>query len=207
MYEVFLNDRVLKIGSRKNITIKQPTVVFGSTCCVEEIRQWFNAFQTSNMNEIFVVHDNPEDFFRLFKSAFLIVQAAGGVVVASSRLLFIYRNGKWDLPKGKLDKNETFQEAAIREVEEETGIRPDGIDFQLPSTFHMYKSPYRETFNQWILKETAWYQMHCSQLNHGMPQQEEGITQVKWVAANDLEEVLQNTYKNLVQIINLYRTP
>lgn len=204
MYKVFLNDRVIKIGSPENITINQSTVRFSDACSVEEIRKWFNAFETGSLDEVAVVHDNPEEFFRLFQSAFKVVQAAGGVVVAGDSLLFIFRNGKWDLPKGKLDRNESAEEAALREVEEETGIAAGGIDFKLPSTFHIYKSPYADTNNQWIFKETAWFQMSCSDIIPGTPQKEEGITRVKWIAVGKLEEVMQNTYKNLMQLIVLY---
>jgi 8-oxo-dGTP pyrophosphatase MutT (NUDIX family) len=204
MYKVFLNDRVIKIGARENITINQPTVAFSDGCTVEEIRKWFNAFETSSIDEVSIVHGNPKEFFRLFQSAFTVVKAAGGVVVAGNRLLFIFRNGKWDLPKGKLDGNESEEEAALREVEEETGIRPESIDRRLPSTFHIYKSPYADTLNQWVFKKTAWFQMNCTSITRGMPQHEEGITQVKWIFRSELEEVVQNTYKNMMQIINLY---
>jgi 8-oxo-dGTP pyrophosphatase MutT (NUDIX family) len=205
MYKVFLNDRVIKIGSRENITFNQSAVIFSDVPNVEEIRKWFNDFESGNAKEVALIHDNPKEFFRLFQSAFTIVKAAGGVVVADDRLLFIFRNGKWDLPKGKLDKYESDEEAALREVEEETGIPPVGIDYQLPSTFHIYKSPYADTINQWVFKETAWFQMSCKGVIPGLPQQEEGITQVKWVARSRLEEVVQNTYTNLLQIIDLYR--
>ncbi len=205
MYKVFLNDRVIKISSRENITFNKSAEIFSDTCTVKEIREWFNEFETGAAKEVVLIHDNPTEFFRQFRLAFTVVRAAGGVVVADDRLLFIFRNGKWDLPKGKLDGDESDEEAALREVEEETGIPPGGIDYRLPSTYHIYKSPYANTENQWVFKETTWFQMSCNGLIPGKPQQEEGITQVKWVTRSGLEEIVQNTYKNLTQIIALYR--
>jgi ADP-ribose pyrophosphatase YjhB (NUDIX family) len=204
MYKVFLNDRVIKIGSRENITINETTVFFSDNCSKNDIRKWFAAFEPGSLNEISLVTGNPGNFLLKFQKAFIPIQAAGGVVVSTGRILFIFRNGKWDLPKGKLDKGESTSEAALREVEEETGIKPGGIDFQLPSTWHIY-TPYAGSNDQWILKETAWYQMNCNGNLTGTPQQEEGITQVRWIPGNNLEEVMNNTYENLKQIISLYR--
>ena len=53
------------------------------------------------------------------------VDAAGGVVVRDGRVLLVHRPryDDWSLPKGKLDPGESFEEAALREVEEETGLR------------------------------------------------------------------------------------
>ncbi len=204
MYKVFLNDRVIKIGTTGNITINKPLVNFNEKSTVDAIRRWFRTFEASNLDEAWIIHPNPEEFFTLFQAAFTVIQAAGGVVVAEDRLLFIFRNGKWDLPKGKLDKGESAEEAALREVEEETGITPEGIEHRLPSTFHIYKSPYSRTRGQWIFKETYWFHMSYNGNLSGTPQQEEGITQVKWVAKDGLGEILSNTYENLKQIIALY---
>ena len=90
------------------------------------------------------------------------------------------------------------------EVEEETGISPQSIEGRLPSTYHIYKSQHPEKESQWIFKETAWFQMTCSEKIIGIPQLEEGITQVKWIPKSEIHEVLENTYENLKQIINLY---
>ncbi len=178
--------------------------MFNEKSTVEEIRMWFRSFETSNLNEACIVHENPEAFFKLFQSAFRVIHAAGGVVVADEKLLFIFRNGKWDLPKGKLEKGESAEKAALREVEEETGVTPEGIEQRLPSTFHLYKSPYARTLGQWIFKETFWFQMNYNGNLFGTPQQEEGITKVKWMDKSGFEEILSNTYENLKQIITLY---
>ena len=120
------------------------------------------------------------------------------------KILFILRNKKWDLPKGKVDEGETIREAAVREVEEECGIFGSEIINKIPSTFHIYQSPYKESKGEWIFKETFWYEMEYAGANNGQPQIEENITEVKWFAKNELDDVLVNTYRNLKQIISNY---
>jgi 8-oxo-dGTP pyrophosphatase MutT (NUDIX family) len=205
MYKVFLNDRLIKIGAPENITITKPCVKFFDSSAAGDVKGWFNSFKDSDLNEIYLSHQLPEKFFKLFQSAFLVIHAAGGVVLSGNRLLFIFRNGKWDLPKGKAETGEIPAEAAIREVKEETGIQVQNIKKQLHSTFHIYKSEYPETRGQWIFKETFWFEMICEEIGVVVPQREEGITQVRWIRRNNLDEVLANTYVNLKQVILPYR--
>lgn len=205
MYKVFLNDRLIEICTQKNSKKNNLVVKFDESVTGKTIRNWFADFLTENSKQISLVHPDPGTFFQLFRSVFLEVPAAGGVVKSENRLLFIFRNGKWDLPKGKIDKGETPPEAALREVSEECGISGQQIEKQLPSTFHIYPSPYLKTKEQWIFKETHWFEMVYNDTGETIPQQEEGITEVKWFRKNELDEVLANTYENLKQIILLYR--
>lgn len=204
-YKVFLNEKRIVFTSNRNITLTKPNNVFDENTCVEAVLSWLQTFAKGENMETVLEHDRPEQLFNTFKSAFLIMDAAGGVVKRKSKLLFIFRNGKWDLPKGKIDDGETNKIAAVREVEEECGISGHKIVAKLPSTFHIYQSPYKKTKGKWIFKETFWYEMEYSGKEQGIPQQEEGITEVRWFAKSELDEVLKNTYENLKQIINLYR--
>jgi hypothetical protein len=142
MYKVFLNDRLIEICTSENINKNNLAVKFEESATVDAIQNWFADFLNGNSEKVFLVHPNPVYFFQVFRSVFLEVPAAGGVVKSGNRLLFIFRNGKWDLPKGKIDKGETQREAALREVTEECGISGQQIKKQLPSTFHIYQSPY-----------------------------------------------------------------
>ena len=205
MYKVFLNDRLIEIGVSENIKKNNLVVKFDESAPKKAIQNWFADFLIQNSEQVMLVHPNPTHFFQLFRSVFLEVPAAGGVVKSKSRLLFIFRNGKWDLPKGKIESNETTTEAALREVSEECGIAGQRIIKELPSTFHVYQSPYAKTKGQWIFKETYWFEMDYNGTDEIVPQHEEGITRVKWFRKNELEEVLANTYENLKQIILLYR--
>lgn len=203
-YKVFLNEKGIVFAPNSNITLSEPSVDLTKVLEPKRFREWLRDFCEGMEKETVLEHHNPGVLFENFKSAFKIIDAAGGVVVRSSKILFIFRNGKWDLPKGKIDKGEDACEAAIREVGEECGINGHNIVKQLPSTHHIYQSPYKDSIGQWIFKETFWYEMEYSGADDGIPQHEEGITRVCWFGRDELDEVLNNTYENLKQIINLY---
>ena len=134
-----------------------------------------------------------QDFFHLFKR----IDAAGGLVKnEKGELLFIFRLGKWDLPKGKLTGNETPEEAAIREVMEETGLSELRISGYLASTFHIYTRKGKQ-----ILKQTRWFGMEAKSTQSLIPQTEEEITEIRWVAMVDLRNVLTNTYGSIRELV------
>ena len=206
MYKVFFNQKLINISAHENITLNKNNTENADSFTVSDIQIWFRDFVQKNEPEIHLTHVSPKDFFAIFKAAFLNIDAAGGVVLnRDGKLLFIFRNGVWDLPKGKVDEGETTPETAIREVEEECGISGLQIVKKLSSTYHIFQSAYKKTKGQWIFKETFWYEMNYTGAHTGIPQQEEGIAEVRWFAKNELEEVLANTYENLKQIINFYR--
>lgn len=125
--------------------------------------------------------------------------AAGGLVFnAANELLMIYRRGKWDLPKGKLDEGETIEACALREVEEETGVSPLNLGELVDITTHEY-------FDKWlnanVFKRTHWYRMKTSFKEQLIPQAEEDIEKVEWVAIKDIPEKLNNSYPNIVTAI------
>lgn len=127
-----------------------------------------------------------------------VIKAAGGLVSNEEmHYLFIFRNGKWDLPKGKLDNGETFRLAAVREVEEECGIQINGLGRKICNTYHIY-----EMNKERVLKKTAWYRMKAVNQNNLVPQLEEGITDVRWLAPGDFMMVRQNTYPLIRDLLN-----
>jgi 8-oxo-dGTP pyrophosphatase MutT (NUDIX family) len=206
MYEVFFNDRKITITTPGKITISKTLINTDSFTSPKAFRKWFLEFEKKDVNDICLVHKSPDYFFiDILKPAFRVIQAAGGVVKRDENLLFIFRNDKWDLPKGKIDKGETKQKAAIREVQEECGIIGHKIVESLPSTFHIYQSPYADTKGEWVLKETFWFEMEYRGTENGVPQKEENITEIKWFEIKELELALSKTYANLVPIINYYR--
>lgn len=206
MYKVFFNDREIVIAAALNITLIKPAKIIDNLTSKAEVKSWFTQFAESSGQRIYLTVPSPEEFFEtVFKPAFKTILAAGGVVCRNQKLLFIFRNGKWDLPKGKIDKGEKTGDAAVREVQEECGISGHKIVKQLPSTFHIYQSPYKESPGQLILKETFWFEMSYAGTENGVPQTEENISEIKWLAKNELSTVLENTYENLKQIIEVYR--
>lgn len=205
MYKVFLNDWRIVITAPGKITLNKPTLHFGEKSTVGEVKKWFRSYISNGISDVILTHDRPEYFFKsLFQVAFKTLPAAGGIVRRNQQFLLIFRNNKWDLPKGKIDKGETPEVAALREVEEECGISNHQIIKQLPSTFHLYKSPYKKSLGEWILKETFWYEMKYSGMDDGTPETGENITEIKWFSKTELDIPLQNTYANLKPIIQLY---
>jgi len=179
--------------------------VFENIQTVNEVKNWFSKFVNQTETKALVLHYNPDEFMKsVFSLAFTQIAAAGGVVKRNNKLLFIYRNGKWDLPKGKTDAGETPEATALREVAEECGIHGHTIVKSLPPTFHIYQSAWEDSAGEWILKETRWFEMEYSGVENGTPETDENISEIRWVAKNELDDILQNTYANLKSIINLY---
>ena len=144
-------------------------------------------------NECKIITDNWDDFCA--KHTF--IEASGGLVYNNkNQILMIFRNSKWDLPKGKLEAGEGIQECAVREVEEECGVRNLQIVNQLQSTYHTY-----QLNGKAILKCTYWFKMITNFNDELVPQIKEGITKVAWVDINDISEKLKNTYGNIKELL------
>ncbi len=206
MYEVFWNERKIAIAQPGNLPFIKAVVKFENLTTPEEVRDWFLGFTKLESNLAVLTHSFPEKFWKeIFLPAFTSIPAAGGVVIRDEKLLFIRRNGKWDLPKGKIDCGESAHEAAIREVAEECGIKGHQITAALPSTFHIYQSPSYDLFGNWILKETHWFEMSYSGSDGGTPETNENITEIRWFGKNELKEVFANTYESLKPVISLYK--
>lgn len=126
--------------------------------------------------------------------------AAGGLVLNdNNELLMIFRRGKWDLPKGKLDEGESIESCALREVEEETGIKELKLAKFINTTLHTYTDPH---LNEEVIKETHWFKMHAPNNQQLIPQFDEGIEKIEWVNNEGLQEKLQNSYVNIIEIIS-----
>lgn len=127
----------------------------------------------------------------------VLIKAGGGLVKnQSDEVLFIFRRGKWDLPKGKLDEGETLEQCAIREVEEETGVTQLTLMDFLLITEHQY-----EERGIMILKETHWWLMEAKGNQLLIPQKEEDITEIKWIGQADFQIVFQNTYPVILDVL------
>ena len=201
-YKVFLNEKSILFSSFGKITFRKPINTSTDFSDGTAVKNWLNNFAKGSEREAVFEVEDPQEAFHDFRSVLIELAAAGGVVRRNGELLFIFRNGKWDLPKGKIDAGEEKQEAALREVEEECGISGHQILRQLPTTYHIYQSPYKKTKGEWIFKPTYWFEMAYSGLRDGQPQTEEGITELKWFKPSELDEVLENTYENLKELIN-----
>jgi 8-oxo-dGTP pyrophosphatase MutT (NUDIX family) len=126
-----------------------------------------------------------------------MIYASGGVVFNDNKLLMIYRNGFWDLPKGKMEINESELKCAVREVEEECGINKLSVIKFLKYTYHTYVED-----GQHILKKTSWYLMSSDFKKKLIPQKSEGISMAIWVSKNEIRYKLDNSFENIKDLLN-----
>jgi 8-oxo-dGTP pyrophosphatase MutT (NUDIX family) len=152
-----------------------------------------NFFENIDIKEIAFEHKNFEKMFNDFKSHFIYLEAAGGIVKNSeNQLLVIHKFGKPDLPKGKIETGETPEEAAVREVEEETGIKKPEIIASVEPTYHIYLIKGKK-----FLKKTHWYQMRYSGNEVLKPERNEGISTVEWCNSRILQKYSEETYLSI----------
>jgi 8-oxo-dGTP pyrophosphatase MutT (NUDIX family) len=150
--------------------------------------------------KINLFHSKKSELLKIFKSKIKVIFASGGIVENSKKqILFIYRKGKWDLPKGKAEKNETIRETALREVTEETGISRLRIRKFYTNTFHLVRNN-----GSYFLKETSWFLMYSDFEGKLIPQSEEGIKNVKWKNLNQVKKIKEKTFRNIKIILEEY---
>lgn len=156
--------------------------------------------KTNRFNEVIIHHDNLSKLKKDFNSLFKIIEAAGGMVNdGEDNILFIFRRGSWDLPKGKIDKGEKKKEAAIREVEEETGITNITIGKKIKTTRHTYKTKNGKR----AIKKTYWYEMVTAN-QQLIPQKEEDITKAEWIPLSEVQNLKGNVFKNINEVTEAY---
>lgn len=199
MYEVFVNGHRIFLTS----TIVKETdfkLFLMDTVSLEDV---IDQLEKGRIPGAQIYHPDEATLLKKFTKKAPLVVAAGGVVKNDKgKTLFIYRNGKWDLPKGKVDKGETLEQAAIREVEEETGVKKLRIEHFLRKTYHLFKRN-----GEIRLKETHWYLMHTKYTGKLNPQCEEGIDQVVWLSDKKIVTALENSYENIKGFFEEVSTP
>ena len=193
MYRLFCNNKMLVCrnffehfldnGIDSN---KLSSQLFENT--IDKIKNWLE-----NGEENLYIDDIDNDILAaVIKKIFRFAPAAGGVVIINKSIVAIERNGKADLPKGHIEKNEQTDIAAMREVEEETAIKNLSIIKQLPSSHHCYLLN-----NQWTLKKTSWFLMKSDDDFKPKPQEEEGISRVYLINKDNVNDFLENTYPSI----------
>jgi ADP-ribose pyrophosphatase YjhB (NUDIX family) len=198
MVKITSSDKIIYLISDYSIFKPESGFILVSVSSATEVE---NSYQTllrnKEINTIYFFNSDEAFLLSAFKSMFKLVEAAGGLVRnPENKFLFIFRNGKWDLPKGKIEKGEAVKKAAMREVEEECGVSGLKIIKELETTYHTYKMDGKN-----ILKPTYWFEMQTADDSRLIPQAEEGITEVRWIKKTDFELVKENTYGSILDII------
>lgn len=194
MYKVFINESVINFLEKTENVAENSREYLGQ----EQMLNIITSLEAEDGSKTYnMLCDNPNEAWDSFCSIYALIEAAGGVVQNElGKLLMIFRLGKWDLPKGKIEKGENPQEAGMREVTEECGVNGLTIKSELPSSFHTYRHNGKR-----VLKKTYWYMMHCKGDNKLVPQTEEDILQVVWANRADVKENLKNTYSSIAWVL------
>lgn len=193
MYKVFINEKKISLTNEPLEGVK--SLLFDNATTVEIA---LDLMENTSTPEVCLYHPDVEVVWKGFTDFFKNVGAAGGIVSNEyGKVLFIKRLGRWDLPKGKIEKGEEIQDAAVREVQEETGLDELAVEHFVGKTYHIYSEK-----TQKILKTTHWYKMKFIGTSEAVPQVEEGITEVDWKSEKEIQTtVFANTFENIKFIL------
>jgi 8-oxo-dGTP pyrophosphatase MutT (NUDIX family) len=193
MHYIFVNDKPIILTTKveketdfKNFLLKDVS-----------IETVIKTLSNKKMKSVRLIHHSEKTLLKKFLKKLPNVVAGGGKVYnADDAILFIYRNDKWDLPKGKIEGAESIEATAIREVEEETGVTGLSITKPLETTYHIFKRN-----GKLKIKVTYWFEMKTNFKGNLWPQQNEGITKVEWLKDSQVTEALKNSYANIKLLV------
>jgi ADP-ribose pyrophosphatase YjhB (NUDIX family) len=189
MYNVFVNKKLLTIDKKSNFNFDLKVNYSG----FNQLKSLVENLEDGRLNSALIIADNPDSVLADFGKISEVRVAAGGKVVNSKgEILFIKREGVWDLPKGFVEKGESLEQGALREIEEETAVSNLEIIDKLTTTYHTYR--YR---GKLVLKVSHWFNVKSTFEGELNPQTEEGITEVKWLKPSQVDEALKNTWENI----------
>jgi 8-oxo-dGTP pyrophosphatase MutT (NUDIX family) len=189
MYKVFVNDKPLFLTNEIQKETDFQLFLLESVDIKELIIKIFK----NKVDKAFLYHPDEKEMMKKLKSKIPVEKAGGGLVYNDkNEVLFIFRNKKWDLPKGGIEKGEEIENTAIREVEEETGVKGLKIIRKLPKTYHIFKRNGR-----YKLKITHWFEMRTSFNEKLIGQADEGIEKVEWKTPKEIQVALTNSYENI----------
>ena len=189
MYKVFVNDVPIILSTKKKIGKHYKTIPLKEV----KFKKLIHQINEGSLLYVNLYHKNEEKLERFLLKKLPVVEAGGGMVFnAKEEILFIRRNGKWDLPKGKVEKGESYQDAAVRETQEETGVQDLEVRKFIAKTYHVFKRN-----DKFKLKVTYWYEMYSNYKGDLVPQEEEDITKVRWKNFEKTQKALKESYENI----------
>ena len=194
MYKVFFNESQLTISNQSNPEAKN--ILFHHETQFDEA---FHLLSSNSSKFVNIFSDDIDAVWASFLNYFKHIKAAGGIVRnPQDDILFIFRLGKWDLPKGKMEEGESKEESAIREIEEECSITNLQLKRFLMPTFHIYY------LREYVIKETYWFEVFYDGVELPLPQTEEGIETVEWKKESEIPQLLENSYPNIKLLMDNY---
>ena len=189
MYKVFVNDKPLFLTDEIVKETDFQLFLLESA----DIKQIIVKIFQNKIQKAYLYHPDEKEIMKTLKTKIPIQKAGGGLVYNNkNQVLFILRNGKWDLPKGGIEKGEAIEDTALREVEEETGVNGLIISQKLQKTYHIFKRN-----GQFKLKVTHWFEMKTDFDGIPQGQVEEGIEKVVWLHQEEIPQALKNSYENI----------
>jgi len=199
--KIYFNDKPLFLCDEINDAIEpykhHDDAIFIDEFSTHTVRAMIHEMELAKIHAGVFLHSNLNELKKAFWKKFTVIQAAGGLVTnVNDEILMIFRRGKWDLPKGKLDKGETLEHCAVREVQEETGLQHITLQKPLAPTYHTYHES-----GKFILKESHWYSMKVNGKQSLVAQAEEDITEAKWVKKSALPELMKNTFPSIKDVL------
>ena len=193
MYKVFVGAKPIVLTTE----VDQETNFKNYLLNTVNIGKVIKELNNTSLSEVRLIHKNEEKLLKKFLKKLPNVIAGGGKVFNdNNEILFIYRNDKWDLPKGKAEGKETIEETSIREVTEETGVTGLKIIKPIDTTYHIFKRNGRHK-----IKITYWFEMKTNFKGELLAEENEGITNVEWLGKNQIAEALKNSYANIKILI------
>lgn len=189
MYKIFVGDKPILLSTQEYISEEY----FSAPIKETDIKKIIKKLKKGHLDKVNLYHKKEHKLLKHFKKQIKPIVAGGGLVHnAKGEVLFIYRKGKWDLPKGHTEKNESIEHSAVREVEEETGVKNLKVSEPLPTTYHILKRK-----GKYRLKITYWFEMKTDYQGPLKPEQEEDISKVEWKTLAESQEALNNSYANI----------
>lgn len=189
-----------EITQELNAILHHPDAVFVDEISIPAIKSLLHEIKKAEFHAGVLWNPDLKKLKDAFFRNFILVEAAGGIVQNSNKeFLFIFRLEKWDLPKGKLDKGETLEVCALREITEETGIQFLKLKKKIGETYHVYVE-----FGKHFLKVSHWYYITCPADQVPVPQTNEHITEAKWIKPKHISEPMKNTYGSVRDIFNKF---
>ena len=203
--KIYFDDKPVYLCNEIDKELKEilhhPDAIFIDEVSAPAIKSLLQEIKKEAFHAGVLLHSDLDELKKDFFKQFDLIEAAGGIVQNDHKqILFIYRLNKWDLPKGKVEKGENFEQAAIREVEEETAVTQLQLKKKIGCTYHTYSA-----FGKHFIKTTHWFHMRCSGEQSLVPQKEEHITAIKWIDMKDIVEPLENTYASIREIVERFR--